>query len=85
MAKAKTPRTVKPKAEEKKVLQMPEAGNGNGNGSANHASADVEGQIRLRAYELFEQRGYVHGLAEQDWLAAEREVLARHADHKQTA
>ncbi|HEX6802930.1 MAG TPA: DUF2934 domain-containing protein [Terriglobales bacterium] len=83
MAKAKTPRTVKPKAEEKKVLQMPETGNGNG--SANHASADVEGQIRLRAYQLFEQRGYVHGLAEQDWLAAEREVLARHANHQQTA
>ena len=82
MAKAKTPRTVKPKAE-KKVLQMPDAGNGHA--AANHAPADLEYQIRLRAYELFEARGYTHGYAEQDWFNAEREILARHAEQKQTA
>jgi Protein of unknown function (DUF2934) len=82
MARAKTPRTVKPKAE-KKVLQMPDSINGNG--SANHTAGDIESAIRLRAYELFEQRGYAHGLAEQDWLNAEREILARHSQAKQTA
>ena len=81
MAKAKTPRAVKPKAE-KKVLQMPDMGNGYG--VQNHAPADLEHQIRLRAYELFEQRGYINGYADQDWFNAEREILARHAE-KQTA
>jgi hypothetical protein len=31
-------------------------------------------QIRLRAYELYLQRGSVHGYAEQDWLQAESEL-----------
>ena len=84
MAKAKTPRTLKPKAE-KKVLQMPDTGNGNGHAGANHAPAELEYQIRLRAYELFEQRGYIHGYADEDWFNAEREILARNGDQKQTA
>lgn len=37
---------------------------------------DTLEQIRRRAYELFEQRGYQHGFAEQDWLQAESEILA---------
>lgn len=82
MAKAKTPRTLKPKAE-KRVLQMPDAGNGYA--GANHAPAELDYQIRLRAYELFEQRGYIHGYADEDWFNAEREILARNGDQKQTA
>ena len=31
--------------------------------------------IRLKAYELFVQRGYQNGYAEQDWLTAEQIVL----------
>lgn len=80
MAKAKTPRTVKPKAE-KKVLQMPDSGNG----SIVYAPADLESEIRLRAYELFERRGYVDGQAEQDWFTAEREIRSRYAEQKHTA
>jgi len=77
MAKAKTPRTPKPKAE-KKVLQMPE--NAGGNGSSAHPSpTDLESQIRLRAYELYAERGYTNGLALRDWLDAEREILSRNA------
>lgn len=81
MARAKTPRTTKPKTENK-VLHMPDApsvpGNGS-NGSADPlATADLQSEIRQRAYELFRERGYAHGYAEQDWLTAEREVLARH-------
>jgi len=79
MAKAKTPRASKPKAE-KKVLQMP----GNGT-TGNGFSADLESEIRLRAYELYEQRGRISGTEEQDWLDAEREVRARHAQQTQTA
>ena len=31
-------------------------------------------QIALRAYLLFEQRGYVHGFDNEDWLEAERQL-----------
>lgn len=84
MAKARTPRTPKPKAEkaENKVLQMPEsAAAANGNGNSNHSAVDVESEIRQRAYELYESRGYVNGQAEQDWIQAEREVRARQQKH----
>ena len=33
--------------------------------------------IRMRAYELFEQRGYQHGHDLEDWLQAEAEVVGR--------
>ena len=36
----------------------------------------LEQQIRQRAFELYEQRGKADGLAEQDWLEAEAEILA---------
>jgi Protein of unknown function (DUF2934) len=87
MAKARTPRTPKPKAEkaEKKVLQMPDTTVSAGsNGNSRRSSAELESEIRLRAYQLFVHRGYVHGLDEQDWLEAEREVLSRSA-HKHSA
>jgi hypothetical protein len=34
-------------------------------------------EIRLRAYELFEQRGRAEGFAQEDWDRAEAEILAR--------
>jgi hypothetical protein len=80
MPKAKSPRTPKPKAE-KKVLQMPENGNSH-NGSS---PLDLEGEIRLRAYQLYVERGFIAGFEEEDWLTAEREVLARYAGHSHTA
>ena len=86
MPRAKTPRTPKVSskpAADNNVLRMPEAGNGNGNshnGSQNgHTPGDLESAIRLRAYELYAQRGYVEGFEEEDWLRAEREVRERHA------
>ncbi len=87
MAKPRAPRTAKPKTEktENKVLQMPETtAAANGNGNSNHSPADVESEIRRRAYELYESRGYVDGQAEQDWIQAEREVLERQSE-KHTA
>ena len=32
-------------------------------------------KVRRRAYELYQQRGAAHGLADSDWLAAEAQVL----------
>jgi hypothetical protein len=37
--------------------------------------SQIEQQIRHRAFEIYEQRGKADGLAEQDWLQAEAEVL----------
>lgn len=80
MAKAKTPRVAKPRAS-KNVLQMPDNGTA-GNG---FSPANLESEIRLRAYELYEQRGRTPGHEAEDWLAAEREVLERHTHQTQTA
>jgi Protein of unknown function (DUF2934) len=84
MPRAKSPRTAKPKAEtntEKKVLQMPE----NGNGRNGFTPAELESEIRLRAYEIYEQRGPNDGSEREDWLRAEQEILARHQGHFQSA
>lgn len=40
--------------------------------------AEVESEIRRRAYELYEKRGCEPGHEHEDWVVAEREVLARH-------
>ena len=85
MPRAKSPRIPKPTTKpvvDNKVLQMPENGNNNSqivtsrNGSL---PSDLEAAIRLRAYELYAKRGYVEGFEKEDWLTAEREVLARRA------
>ena len=34
-------------------------------------------QIAIRAYQLFEMRGCVHGFHMEDWLAAEAELAKR--------
>lgn len=39
---------------------------------------NLENEIRRRAYEIYEQRGYLPGHESDDWLTAEREVLARY-------
>ena len=41
-------------------------------------NGDLEAAIRQRAYELYETRGRQDGLHNEDWLQAEREVLAQH-------
>jgi len=48
-----------------------------------HAASDIGSQelteeiIRIRAYYLFEQRGYQHGHDLEDWLQAEQEVTGK--------
>ena len=39
--------------------------------------SNAEEKIRLRAYELYEERGRVYGFALGDWLQAEAEILGR--------
>ena len=84
MPRAKSPRspksTTKPVVDNK-VLQMPENGNSNPqNGSSRNGSTplDVDAAIRLRAYELYAERGFSSGHEHEDWLRAEREVKQRH-------
>lgn len=46
-------------------------------------ASSLDEEIRRRAYEIYEQRGNTPGSEREDWLVAEREVLARH--NQQTA
>ena len=83
MARAKTPRTNGPSR--KQVATMPEvrlAAEVKRNSSP--IPIDLEGEIRRRAYELYEQRGCTPGRDNEDWLVAEREVVARY-NQQQTA
>lgn len=41
---------------------------------------DLQELIRLRAYELYEERGRIDGFAREDWLRAETEILTPHRD-----
>ncbi len=79
MAKAKTPRSTNPPNNQ--VITMPEAGSVPQVRRATPVNAspiDLESQIRLRAYELYQERGRNSGQEKEDWLRAEREVRARH-------
>jgi Protein of unknown function (DUF2934) len=49
---------------------------------SNHPEA-VQEEIRQRAHELYQERGCEPGYAEQDWLRAEAEILARRRANKQ--
>jgi hypothetical protein len=74
MARAKTPRngnTRKQVANVSAIDIAPES-------KKNFPSVDLEAEIRRRAYELYEQRGCTPGHEDEDWLVAEREVVARY-------
>jgi Protein of unknown function (DUF2934) len=81
MPKAKTPRSTEPvNSANKQVITMPEAGTVPIRRSASiekPIALDLEGQIRQRAYELYEERGRTPGRETDDWVQAEREVHAR--------
>ena len=48
----------------------------------NQAEVRIEEEIRIRAYELFEQRGRREGFHDEDWARAEAEVLAKYRRDK---
>ena len=45
--------------------------------NGNAAKAELEAEIRRRAYELYLQRGCTPGRENEDWIVAEREIVAR--------
>ena len=83
MAKPKSPR-VNPSTD-KQVITMPDAGSNSvkrnspsvSSAPASFSASDIEEKIRHRAYELYEERGYIVGYDQEDWFQAEREVLGR--------
>lgn len=80
MAKAKTQRSVTSPSRSKQAAAapqfqaIPEPGE-----SSNGSGLDIQAEIRQRAYELYQERGYVSGFEQEDWITAEREVLGRHS------
>jgi uncharacterized protein HemX len=42
-------------------------------------AADLEEEVRRRAYQLYEQRGKIDGFEVEDWLEAEAEFNTRRA------
>jgi hypothetical protein len=75
MARTKTPRNGdagnKPVAPTSQIAFVSEV-------KKNFSSVDIEAEIRRRAYELYQERGETPGHEDEDWLVAEREVLARY-------
>jgi Protein of unknown function (DUF2934) len=84
MAKAKTPLA---NPTNKQVITMPEAGSVplvRKTSPLSDSPVDVAAQVRARAYQLYQERGNTPGHENEDWLRAEREILARQ-NHQQTA
>jgi len=52
-------------------------GSGANEGKSGPAETIVLEQIRFRAYELFVERGRLHGFDQEDWARAEAEILAK--------
>ena len=44
---------------------------------------NLDEEIRRRAYELWEQRGYEPGHEHEHWLSAEQEILSRYSQEPQ--
>lgn len=44
---------------------------------------NLDEEIRRRAYELWEQRGYEPGREHEHWLSAEQEILSRYSREPQ--
>jgi hypothetical protein len=47
--------------------------------------AKLQDEIAKVAYGLYERRGRIHGCAAEDWVEAERIVMARYAKVKEDA
>ena len=76
MPRAKSPRNGSRKVTEMSIVTPISTENSvsaDGNGHA----ADLETEIRRRAYELYQQRGCQPGHEIEDWFSAEREVMAK--------
>ncbi len=58
-----------------KVVAMP-------NADTVSRPAELEKQIRPRAYQLYEERGKTDGYALDDWLLAEAEIKGHQVERK---
>jgi hypothetical protein len=72
-AEAPRPVTAKPEARKLEVVKS--------DPRATVLPINLEEEIRRRAYELSERRGFSSGHEAEDWLMAEREVLQRYHQH----
>ena len=80
MAKAKTQRSATSPTRSKRTVVEPQFQAVPESRESNNGSAvDIQAEIRQRAYELYQERGYVSGFEQEDWITAEREVLSRHS------
>src|ERR1700743_3483202 len=66
------------KVTETKVTKSPEVKSAETKKYVPPTPINIEEEVRRRAYELSEQRGFLPGYENDDWLVAEREVLARY-------
>ena len=76
MTKVRTPRNAPTR--NNPVLTMPEAASSPETKMPSASETDLNAEIRRRAYELYQERGGTPGHEDEDWLLAEREVLARY-------
>ena len=92
MAKSKTPRTPKNGAAVQTSLvtavsetqtEIQELKKTQPEARKNVFPINLDEEIRRRAYELWEQRGYEPGHETEHWLLAETEVLSRYSSPRQ--
>jgi len=74
-ASGETPRPVAPKPETRRLEVVKT------DPRATVLPINMEEEIRRRAYELSERRGFSSGHETEDWLMAEREVRQRYHQH----
>src|ERR1700739_2368812 len=78
MGRARTPRSTNGKGKPTNTeLQLASEA------KKNLVPINLDDEIRRRAYELSEQRGFTPGHENEDWFTAEREILSRY--NQQTA
>lgn len=65
----------KPKSTVRKAVAQAMDSHDKENGMAARSSCEIQEAIRLKAYELYVQRGCSHGNDVEDWVTAERLVL----------
>jgi Protein of unknown function (DUF2934) len=78
-------KTTGPQVAEQKITEQ----KANGHKTDGHQAAEhqitrheIAEQIRVRAYELFEQRGRHEGHDHEDWARAEAEILSKYQREK---
>jgi hypothetical protein len=74
-------KTTGPQVAEQKITEQKANGHKtDGHQAAEHQTThhEIAEQIRVRAYELFEQRGRHEGHDHEDWARAEAEILSKY-------